>query len=158
MQFRPAALALATAALTAVVLGGCGGGADPQQATLDQAVGATQQVQAFCTAVRGNIEAAKPIAALSAKGHAPHPADAVAAAVEPLRQSNRAMLAAAPEQIRPDAQVAFDLAELQLRIYQDHGGDPAAATSDPTYMSKVREGDAALKRLQGFYRTACGIG
>lgn len=150
---RSAAAALV--ALGAAAVGGCS--SDPTDAAVADAVEASQQVTAFCDAARANIEAAKPLNALSARGPAPHPADQVDAAITPLRDSNQAMLDSAPAQVRPDAQLAYELADLQLDIYERTGGDPAAVTADPTYVAKAQAADASLERMHGFLSTACGI-
>lgn len=149
--FRTTLAVLATAA----AVSGCS--SDPNEAVLDEAAAAAQSVQAFCDAARANVEAAKPVAALNSKGPAPHPAEEITAAVEPLRESNQAMLDTAPDQVRPDAQMAYDLAEMQLGLYESSGGDPAAVTADPAYVAKAQESDAALQRMQSFLRTACGV-
>ena len=145
----------ALTALAALALVGCS--SDPTQDAVADAVDASKQVTAFCDAARANIEAAKPLSALNAKGPAPHAADEVEAALAPLRDSNQEMLDAAPTAVRPDAELAFALAELQLDIYQRSGGDAAAVSADPTYASKVQEADPALKRMQGYLRNACGV-
>ncbi|MGE3286317.1 MAG: hypothetical protein AB7J32_09465 [Pseudonocardia sp.] len=111
--------------------------------------------QAFCDAVRANVEAAKPLNALNAKGPAPHPAADVAAAVVPLRTSYRAVLDAAPTQLRPDAERAYELAQMQLDIYERTSGDATAVATDPDYAAKARESAAALQRVQDYTRTGC---
>lgn len=141
--------------VTAATVGGCS--SDPEQTAVDEAVAQAQQVTAFCDAARANIEAAKPLADLNADGPAPHPADQLAAAIEPLRESNQAMLDAAPAQVRPDAELAHQLAEMQLSIYESSGGDATAVSADAGYVAKVRETDASIKRMQGFLRTVCRI-
>lgn len=155
MGSAPGSTFVVLAALAVVALAGCS--SDPAQDAVADAVDASKQVTAFCDAARANIEAAKPLAALSAKGPAPHAADEVEAALAPLRDSNQEMLDAAPAAVRPDAELAFALAGLQIDIYQRSGGDPAAVSADPTYAAKVQEADPALKRLQGYLRNACGV-
>lgn len=143
------ALVIATAA------SGCS--SDPDKAAKDEVVAAGQEVTAFCNAARANIEAAKPLADLNASGPAPHPADQLSAAIEPLHESNQAMLDSAPDRVRPDAELAFQLAEMQLALYEASGGDPAAVSTDAAFVAKVQESDAAMKRMQGFLRTTCLI-
>lgn len=137
------------------VAGGCS--ADPNEEVKEEAVAAGQQITEFCAAARANIEAAKPLANLNASGPAPHPADQLEAAIEPLHESNQAMLDAAPDRVRPDAELAYELAEMQLAIYESSGGDPAAVSADAAYVAKVQESDAAIDRMQGFLRTTCRI-
>ncbi|MGQ0576303.1 MAG: hypothetical protein ACT4RN_19170 [Pseudonocardia sp.] len=150
---RSAVAALAVTGF--VALGGCS--SDPTEQALADRVEVSKEITSFCDAARANIEAAKPLNALNAKGPAPHPADEIEAAVAPLRESNQTMLDSAPVEVRPDAELAFTLAELQLDIYERTGGDPAAVTADATYVAKVQEADGSLKRMQGFLRTACGV-
>lgn len=150
-MFRTTLFALVVAA----VAGACS--SDPNEAAKEEAVAAAQQVTAFCNAARANIEAEKPLRDLNASGPAPHPTDELTAAIEPLHESNQAMLDAAPDRVRPDAELAYQLAEMQLAIYEASGGDPAAVSADAVYVAKVQESDAALKRMQGFLRTTCRI-
>lgn len=151
MVLRSAVVVLAAAA----VLTGCS--SDPQQAILDEGAELRQQTEAYCDALRANATADDPINALNASGPAPHPAEEIAAAVEPLRASNQSVLDAAPAEIRPDAELAFQMAKLQLDIYERAGGDPAAVTADPEYVAKIEQADPALKKLQRFNRTICGV-
>ncbi|MGE0295115.1 hypothetical protein [Pseudonocardia sp.] len=111
--------------------------------------------EAFCDAVRANVEAVKPLNALNAKGPAPHPAADVAAAVAPLRLSYRAVLDAAPAELRPDAERAFELAQMQLDIYERTSGDATAVSTDPDYAARAQESAPALQRVQDFTRTRC---
>jgi hypothetical protein len=144
------------AGIAGIAVAGCSG-SEPEEPAVADAVAASQEVTAFCEAAKGNVAAARPIADLSAKGPAPHPEDEVVAALAPLRDSNRKMLDTAPAEVRPDAQLAFELAEMQLDIYQRTGGDPRAVSTDPVYDAKVREADPALERMRAFLRTACGV-
>lgn len=132
---------------TAVTVAGCS--PDPIESADEEVVARAQQVAAFCDAARANVEAALPVAELNIKGPPPHRADEITAAVTPLRQSNEAMLDSAPDEVRPDAELAFQLAEMQLDIYERTGGGPVAVTSDPAYLAKVEEADVARKRIPG---------
>lgn len=111
---------------------------------------------AFCAAVRANVDAVKPLNALNAKGPAPHPAGEVQAAVAPLRVSYRTVLDTAPAELRPDAERAFELAEMQLDIYERTSGDATAVSTDPTYAARAQESAPALQRVQDFTRANCG--
>lgn len=148
------ALAVTVIALT----GGCASSADPSAAAEDAIVAAETEAKPFCEAAAANIEAAKPLAALNASGPAPHPADAIATAIEPLHESNQTMLDSAPPEVRPDAELAYQLAEMQLALYEASGGDPAAVSTDATYVAKVQEADGALKRMQSYLRDRCRSG
>ena len=143
------ALVMATAA------GGCG--SNPHAEDLQKAQQAATQVADFCAAARANIAANEPLQALAAEGGAPRPAEEIAVVVDPVRESNAALLQMAPVEVRPDTEAALALADLRLAAFEASRGDAAVALQDPAYVAKARQVQASIDRLQLFFRTTCGI-
>lgn len=143
--------------LTAAVLSGCSGGdAQDVPPELEQAAEAAGTVVAFCDAARTNLEAGRPFADLVAAGPG-RSEEEIETVLAPLRESNEAMLATAPEEIRPDVEAAAGLAEVKLAAYQASGGDPAKAAEDPAVVAKAQESTEAVTRMQRFMKIRCGI-
>jgi hypothetical protein len=141
---------VALAVFGTVALGGCGSTPESPEVVIPAGT------PAFCEAVRANLAATRPLSALSAKGPAPHPAAEVAAAIEPLRASNQAMRDAAPADLGADAEQVYQVAELQLAVYERTGGDAAAVSADPEYTAKSNESAAATQRVRQYVRDFCG--
>lgn len=147
------------------VLGGCGGaddggGGDVETEVPAELEGAADEalvVTDFCEAARVNAEAGQALATFAADGTPPRPEAEIAAAVDPVRESNEQMLAAAPEEVRPDAEVLAELAELRMAAFEANGGDPVAANQDPAYLEKVETTAEPGARFQQYLRTRCGI-
>lgn len=153
---RTAAHPLIGAALV-LAAAGCAGGTAPAAAPSSTPLsGPAADPAAFCDAVKANVDATRPLNALNAKGPAPHPADEVAAAVAPLRVSYRTVLDTAPAEVRTDAERAYELATMQLDIYERTGGDASAVSADPAYVAKAQDAAGALQHVQDYTRTTCG--
>lgn len=149
------------ALVVAAAVSGCGEPAPDAEAEAEAeaeaAAGRAVEVTAFCDAARANIEAARPLIDLSKAGGAPRPAEEIEAVVGPLRESNKAMFAAAPPELRPDAESAAQLAEMQLAVFESTGGDVVAAATDPAFVAKATELKPVIARFQGFLRNTCGV-
>lgn len=144
------------ALVVAAAVSGCGEPAPDAEAEA-AAAGRAVEVTAFCDAARANIEAARPLIDLSKAGGAPRPAEEIEAVVGPLRESNKTMFAAAPPELRPDAESAAQLAEMQLAVFESTGGDVVAAATDPAFVAKATELKPVIARFQGFLRNTCGV-
>ncbi|MGH3613602.1 MAG: hypothetical protein ACRDRK_13625 [Pseudonocardia sp.] len=129
----------------------------PDAEALDAATARATEVTAFCDAARANVAAAQPLIDLSKAGGAPLPAEKIAEVVGPLRESNKAMFDAAPAELRPDAESAAQLAEMQLVVFESTGGDVMATATDKAYVEKATELRPVVTRFQGFIRNTCGL-
>ncbi len=152
--FRATLIAAAVAAAAT----GCGGDAqDTEAEALANAAEIAMEYTEFCQAVVANAAANEPLSVFAAQGGAPHPAEAVAAVVEPVRASNEELLAKAPQEVRADAEAMAQVAELRLAAFERSGGDPAAANQDPVYLAKVSEVQPQIDKLQTFFRNSCRV-
>jgi hypothetical protein len=152
--FRATLIAVAAAAAAT----GCGN--DPRAAEAEALANAAEiamEYTEFCKAVAANAAANEPLSAFAAQGGAPHPAEAVAAVVEPVRASNAELLDKAPQEVRADAEAMAEVAELRLAAFERSGGDPAVADQDPAYLAKVGEVQPQIDKLQMFFRNSCRV-
>jgi hypothetical protein len=148
------------ALVTATVLGGCSGGSEPGEPPPEQLAAAAENVQAaadFCEAARANVEAGQALTDFAAAGTPPRPEEEISAVTGPVRDSNEQMLAAAPEEVRLDAELLAELAELQLAAFEASGGDPAAPGQDPAYVEKAQTATEPAARFQSYLRARCRI-
>jgi hypothetical protein len=146
------------AAAVAAAASGCG--SDLQDAVaeaLSNAAEIAMEYTEFCKAVVANAAANEPLSTFAAQGGAPHPAEAVAAVVEPVRASNAELLEKAPQEMRADAEAMAEVAELRLAAFERSGGDPAVANQDPAYLAKVSEVQPRIDKLQTFFRNSCRV-
>lgn len=147
------------ALVAATVLSGCGGGGDgtevpPELAEVAQAGTA---VADFCTAALANVEAGAALTEFSTAGTPPRPQEEIEAVLEPMRESNAQLLAAAPDPVRPDLEQVAEVTELKLAAFEASGGDPAAATADPAVVEKIEAAGPSSARIQQYIRTVCRI-
>jgi hypothetical protein len=152
--FRATLIAIAVAAAAT----GCG--SDPKEAEDEALANATEiamEYTEFCKAVEANTAANEPLSAFAAQGGAPHPAEEVAAVVEPVRAANAELLDKAPQEVRADAEAMAEVAELRLAAFERSGGDPAVANHDPAYLAKANEVQPQIDKLQTFFRNSCRV-
>ncbi len=146
----------------AVVLGallaGCGGSvadADSRRAAPSTTRPLSDQAAPFCTAVRANADAIRPLNGLNLR--TPEAAGRLTTAVQAARMSGTVLLNAAPDVIRTDVQRTVDALEIQLKALLAAGGDTQVAARDPQVMAQVDSPDltAAAKRVATYVNQNC---
>lgn len=149
------------ALVAATVLAGCGGGAEETaEVPPEVAEQATEQVQAaadFCEAAQANIDAGAALTEFANAGEPPRPAEEIEAVLEPVRESNEQLVAAAPEEAKADVEQIAQVAELRMAAYEASAGDPAAANQDPAYVEAAKAAEEPIARFQQFLRARCRI-
>lgn len=144
------------ALVAATVVGGCSS-SDAEQLPEAPALAAAAQANTdFCSTVQPNIDAGNALTEF-AKGTPPRSADEMRAVLEPLRASNAAMVAAAPEMMKADMQQTAEATEMKLAAFEASGGDPAAATADPAVIDKLKAAAEPNSRIRQYIRTVCRI-
>jgi hypothetical protein len=145
------------ALVAATVLGGCGG-SDAEQIPEAPALAAAAQANVdFCSTVQPNIDAGNALTEFAAAGTPPRSADELRGVLEPLRASNAAMVAAAPEVMKADMQQTAEATEMKLAAFEASGGDPVAATADPAVAEKLKAAAEPNARIRQYIRTVCRI-
>jgi hypothetical protein len=157
---RTSRIALITL-VAATVLGGCSGGS-AETATevppeLEGIVEASAAVTDFCTVALANVEAGIRLTEFSTGGTPPRPEEEIRAVLEPMRESNAQLLAAAPEQLQADLGQVAEVTELKLAAFEASGGDPAATSADPAVVEKNAAATEPSARVRQYLRTVCRI-
>jgi hypothetical protein len=155
---RTSRIALITL-VAATVLGGCSGGSDETEVPPEMkgVVEAATTVADFCTVALANVEAGKTFTEFATGGTPPRPADEIQTVLQPLRESNAQLLAAAPEQLRGDLEQVSEVTELKLAAFETSGGDPAAAGQDAAVVERMHAVTEPSARVRQYIRTVCRI-
>lgn len=147
------------ALVTATALGGCSSAQDQAvvPAALDEVVETGAQTADFCTAAQANVDAGAALEAFVSAAPPPRTREEVAGVLEPVREANAQMLAAAPEMARADLEQVAELAELKLAAFEASGGDPAAVVADPAIAEKTAAATEPSARIRQYLRGVCRI-
>ena len=145
---RPIALLVMAVALGPLAAG-CGGSvadADAPRPVAPQ----VETSSPFCAAVEANTAAVRPLNGLTARGSVP--AEQLTTTVDAARRAGNDLVAAAPAEVRDDAQRTIDALNLQLDALIAAGGDPVAAGRQPGLAAALAAPDlAAANRALGAY-------
>lgn len=147
----------AAALLLGALLAGCGGSvADSDAPARTRAT--TTPSSPFCSAVRANSDAIRPLNDLARTG-AP-PARDLARTVDAVRFAGSDLVNTAPAELRIDVQRTVDAVNLQLDALVTAGGDAATAARDPALAAMLNSVElaAASRRVGAYVTQNCGAG
>lgn len=136
------------ALVVGAVVAGCGGSvADADTPHSPRAT--TAPSSPFCTAVKANADALRPLSGLARNG-AP-PAN-LAVVIDAVRITGGDLINAAPGELLTDVQRTVEAVNLQLDALVAAGGDPAAVARSPELTAQLNSPElAAASRRLGTY-------
>lgn len=150
MRVAWSAAALVLGALAA----GCGGSVADTDAPLRNRTN-TPPPSPFCSAVRANSDAIRPLNDLARTGI---PAENLDATIDAVRFTGADLVNAAPADLRGDVQRTVEAVNLQLDALVAAGGNAAAAVRDPAVTARLNAPELATasRRVGSYITQSCG--
>lgn len=133
--------------LAAALLAGCGGSVTDADKP-DRRPAAQASVSPFCAAAQANSDAIRPLNGMVARGTTP---EQLSGTVQAVRRAGANLLAAAPDEIRPDVERTVGAVNMQLDVLMANGGDAAAVSRDPEVSAALSAPE--LTEASNRYRT-----
>ena len=144
----------AAALVLGVLVAGCGGSVADSDAPIRTRANSAPS-SPFCSAVRANSDAIRPLNDLARTGA---PARDLAATIDTVRFTGANLVNTAPADLRTDVQRTVDAVNLQLDALIAAGGNAATAGRDPDLAAKLNAPElaAATRRVSAYVTQNCG--